>query len=323
MSDTTNSHASASETITVSATPTLLNVNMTNVTKLTGSNFLMWSRQVHTLLDGSTVVPSPTLTTDVGIVPNPEYTMWKRQDRLIYSGLLGAITITIQPILSTASTATEIWTTLSTTYAKPSRGHVKQLRQQIQNWKKGTKSINEYLQGLTTRFDELALLGKALDHEDQIKFILDGLPEEYKTMADQIEGRDTAPSLSEIHEKLLNQEAKLQSALPPTESTTVTANFANSRGSGNNRNHNQRRGGYRGNQTWQQHQMSPTSTQSTPRGYQGRCQICSVYGHSARRCPQLHGAGSTHSVQQGYSPTPQLWQPRANVAQTPLYNPNA
>ena len=81
MSTSTNSHASASETITVSATPTLLNVNMTNVTKLTGSNYLMWSRQVHALLDGyglaghidgSTVVPSPTITNDEGVIPNPE-----------------------------------------------------------------------------------------------------------------------------------------------------------------------------------------------------------------------------------------------------------
>lgn len=214
MADTRN------ETIVVSATSSLLNINMTNVTKLTGSNFLMWSRQVQALLDGyalaghidgSTVVPSPTISTAEGIVPNPDYTLWKRQDRLIYSSLLGAITITIQPILSTATTAMEIWTILSATYAKPSRGHFKQIRQQLQTWKKGTKTISEYFQGLTTRFDELALLGKALDLEDQIEFVLDGLPEEYKTVADQIEGRDTAPSLSEIHEKLLNQEAKLQS----------------------------------------------------------------------------------------------------------------
>lgn len=138
----TNSPASTTETIAVSATTSILNVNMTNVTKLTGSNFLMWSRQVHALLDGydlggyikgSIVVPLATITTDDGITTNPAYTLWKRQDRLIYSALLGAITTTIQPILSTAS---EIWQTLTMTYAKPSRAHVKQIRQQIQNWKK-------------------------------------------------------------------------------------------------------------------------------------------------------------------------------------------
>ncbi|CAN7041607.1 unnamed protein product [Brassica rapa subsp. trilocularis] len=330
MSETHNSPATNSETITVSATPTLLNVNMTNVTKLTGSNFLMWSRQVLALLDGydlagyiegSIVVPPPTTTTDDEITTNPSYTLWKRQDHLIFSALLGAITPTIQPILSTATTAAEIWTTLTTTYAKPSRAHVKQIREQIQTWKKGEKLINDYFQGLTTRFDEIALLGKAMDHEDQIEAILVGLPEEYKTIADQIDGRETPPSLPEIHEKLLNQEAKLQAASSVTTPAPITANYTNSRGSSSyNRNQNSRRGGYRGHQTWQQQQLTASSPQlntNSSRGYQGKCQICSVFGHSARRCPQLHGGSTAHVT------NPPSWQPRANVAQANLYNPNA
>lgn len=290
MSGATNSPHSTIETIAISATTSILNINMSNVTKLTSSNFLMWSRQVHALLDGydlagyidgSVVVPSATLTTDEGVTPNPAFNIWKRQDRLVYSALLGAITTTIQPILSTAATASEIWTTLTMTYAKPSRAHVKQIRQQIQGWKKGTKSINEYFQGLTTRFDELALLGKALDHEDQIEYILDGLPEEYKTMADQIDGRDTPPSLPEIHEKLLNQEAKLQTLSTQPSSAPITANYTNSRGSSsNNRYPNTRRGGYsnnRGAPTWQQQQLTSPTQQNSSRGYQGKCQICSVF----------------------------------------------
>ena len=309
MSETHNSPATNSETITVSATPTLLNVNMTNVAKLTGSNFLMWSRQVLAVLDcydlagyieGSIVVPPQTTTTDDEITTNPSYTLWKRQDRLIFSALLGAITPAIQPILSTATTAAEIWTTLMTTYAKPSRAHVKQIRQQIQTWKKGEKSINDYFQGLTTRFDEIALLGKAMDHEDQIEAILAGLPAEYKTIADQIDGRETPPSLPEFHEKLLNQEAKLQAVSSAPTTAPITANYTNYRGSSSyNRNQNSRRGGYRGHQTWQQQQLTASSQQlnnNSSRGYQGKFQICSVFGHSARRCPQLNG-GSSHSSQ--------------------------
>lgn len=39
-----------------------------------------------------------------------------------------------------------------------------------------------------------------------------GLPEDYKNVADQIENKDTTHSLAKIHERLLNHEAKLQSA---------------------------------------------------------------------------------------------------------------
>lgn len=53
-----------------------------------------------------------------------------------------------------------------------------------------------------------------MDHEDQIDTVLARLPEEYKSIVDQIEGRETAPSITELHEKLLNHEAKLLSASP-------------------------------------------------------------------------------------------------------------
>lgn len=123
-----HSPASSTETIVVSETKSLLNVNMTNVTKLTASNFLMWSRQVSALLDGydlagyldgSVIIPPETITTDGVLTANPAYTIWKRQDKLVYSALLGAITVSIQPILSTTTTSAQIWEILSATYAKP------------------------------------------------------------------------------------------------------------------------------------------------------------------------------------------------------------
>lgn len=140
---------------------------MKNVTKLTFSNFLMWNCQVHALLDGydlagyidgSTVVPPPTITTDAGVAPNPAFVMWKCQDKLIYSRLIRAITTSIQPILSTTNTSAEIWSILTSTYAKPSRGHIKQVKQKIDNWTKDNKSI-KYFQGFTIRFDQLAVVG--------------------------------------------------------------------------------------------------------------------------------------------------------------------
>lgn len=76
----------------------------------------------------------------------------------------------------------------------------------------------------------IALLGKAIDHEDQIEFILEGLSDDYKSVVDQIEGRDSPPSLTEIHEKLLNQEAKLQSMAYVSSSLPSTANTVSYKG---------------------------------------------------------------------------------------------
>ncbi|CAA7035663.1 unnamed protein product [Microthlaspi erraticum] len=283
----------SSETVVVSNSVSIVHVNMSNVTKLTATNFIMWSRQVHALfdgydlagyLDGSIEVPPPTITTDNVVSVNPLYTTWKRQDKLVFSALLGAINVSIQPLLSTANTAAEIWTILTSTYAKPSRGHLKQLRQQLKQWTK-----------------------------------------EYKTVVDQIEGRDTTPSLTEIHEKLINYEAKLQTAIVAAP-TPVSANAAQYRGSnnhnnrgGHNRNNNHHRNN-NNNQTWQQQQFQTRPDSNAPRGYQGRCQICGVYGHSARRCSQIQlpsgASGAQPRPQQPYSAP---WQPRANMVQAPSY----
>lgn len=150
-------------------------------------------------------------------------------------------------------------------------------------------TIDASVQGFVTRFDQLSLLGKPFEIEDQLEYVLGGLPDEYKEVITQIEGRDTPPSIAEVHEKLLNYEVKLQSKNTTTATTPITANVANYRGShssNNNRNYQeQQRPNNSRNQsqplTWQQQQFSAPGGQ-TPRGYQGRCQFCGVQGHSAR-----------------------------------------
>ncbi|XP_019099659.1 PREDICTED: uncharacterized protein LOC109132488 [Camelina sativa] len=206
---------------------------MSNVTKLTASNYLMWNRQVRALLagyglagylDGTTVAPNATVRQSATSIPNPEYNLWERQDQLIVASLLGAISIEIQPMLSKASTSAEIWSLLSSAYAKPTWGHIKQLPEQTNKWRKGSPIVEEYVQGLVVRFDQLATLDKPYEHEEQIEFLLGGLPEDYKPLIDQIDGRDTPPSMPAIHEKIINYELKFQTQVSTSYVVPVTAN---------------------------------------------------------------------------------------------------
>ncbi|XP_019085380.1 PREDICTED: uncharacterized protein LOC109126332 [Camelina sativa] len=280
--------SSSGETITVSASQSILSVNMMNMTKLTSTNFLMWSRQVRALLDSydliayvdeTVVVPPLTTTTDGVTSDNPDYKIWKRQDRLIYSALLGAISLSVQPLLSNTTTSAEIWC---------------------------DKLIEAYFQGLTTRFDQLAHLGNPMVHEDQLEKILGGIPEEFGRVVDQLEGRDRTPTLAEVYEKLLYHEVKLKSVVMSSPYLPATANAVNVRGS-------QSRGQSRGYQHNSRQHNALRSQNSAPRGYQGRCQICGVYGHSARRCSHFQVSGAPFN---NNTPTSVPWQPRANMATT-------
>lgn len=162
-----------------------------------------------------------------------------------------------------------------------------------------------------------------MDVEDQIEYILEGLSDDYKQVADQIQSREVPPSLTEIHEKLLNHEVKLQSVVANSSPLPVSANVASYRPSGNNNNRNNNNGNRghnrynnRNSQTWQQQQQFQPRQDQGSRGYQGKCQICGVFGHSARRCSLFKGQvpppavplRSTHHRKSRGNLVP-IWQP--------------
>ena len=135
----------------IDITKPLLNVNMVNVNKLTSTNYMTWRPQLHALLDGydlagyvdgSTPAPPQTTTVDDHPADNPEYTKWRRQDRLIYSSLIGTLSPPIQSLVTNTKTSHELWKSLSATYATPSRGHIQKLRLQLKQYTKGDKNID-------------------------------------------------------------------------------------------------------------------------------------------------------------------------------------
>ncbi|KAL0759898.1 hypothetical protein Bca101_076048 [Brassica carinata] len=333
MADASPNLTSSAETTTVFNTrdpaSTLLTVNMSSTTKLTNTNYLMWSKQIcalleglelHGFLDATTAVPPNATNAEVQNAANPAYAPWRRQDRLLYSSLIGTISAPLQPLVSSATTTAGIWSLLSQTLGNPTRGHIRQLKLQVQSCTKGTKTISDYLRSIKVTTDELAQLGKPMDPEDISEYVLNGLPEEYKSEVDAIHGRDTTISFVELHERLLNREAMILCKAPvSTPETPITANATDTRFRNNNHN---------SNQTWRPNNRNSNSRNYThqiqnrsPRPYLGRCQACGTQGHSAKYCPEFRIVRGSSSAQQWntnqpwqQTPHPQSWQRRANVA---------
>lgn len=74
----------------------------------------------------------------------------------------------------------------------------------------GKKPVKTNHEGIHGCFDELAILGAAVDDQDLSERILEGLGDDYKELARAFQARDTPISFDEPHEKLLNFEASLQ-----------------------------------------------------------------------------------------------------------------
>lgn len=183
------------------------------------------------------------------------------------------------------------------------------------------------MQGLITRFDQLAVLGKPFDHEDQVELILAGLSDDYKPVIDQIESKDNPPSLTEVHERLLNQEAKLLAttdklslALPASANVAQQRHQSNhNKGNYNSNNKRQYQGSYGSSSSQQPQQQFNNAQENRPfKPYLGKCQICNTQDHSARRCPQFQSRGAPQQMSSPFTP----WQPRANLAVASPYSAN-
>ena len=89
--------------------------------------------------------------------------------------------------------------------------------------KKSSINLSKFIK---YRTNQLAALGKPVNHEDFIGKILDGLDDDYKTIADIVQNHETPILLDELHEKLINQELTLKHLQSDHSSFLVTAKMA-------------------------------------------------------------------------------------------------
>ncbi|CDP06210.1 unnamed protein product [Coffea canephora] len=120
-------------------------------------------------IDGSCPPLPPTINTNDIVSSNPAYQTWLCQDKLLLGTLVGTLSPSLVPLITQSQSSLEAWQTLANTYACLSRGYIKQLRDNLKHITKGIQSITEYMQSIKTQANELAALGKPLDHEDLVE----------------------------------------------------------------------------------------------------------------------------------------------------------
>ncbi|RVW14812.1 Retrovirus-related Pol polyprotein from transposon RE1 [Vitis vinifera] len=192
-----------------------------------------------------------------------------------------------------------------------------------QTWLRQDKLLFGAL-SIKTRADELAALGKPLDQEDLIEKVLEGLDENYQSIIDAVNGRDSTISFDELHEKLINKELSLRNKISPSPlpASAHATNVCFTPWSVTNRTPRLPRSTSAPTQGIIRN--SPTNTRdnrSPARPFLGRCQWCSTQGHVVSRCPlfrqqfpQVQPPSRPGNSSQSRPPAP--WQAQANVTTT-------
>jgi hypothetical protein len=155
--------------------------------------------------------------------------------------------------------------------------------------RKGDISIVSYFSTMRGYTDEMAAVGKPLDDDDVVSYILNGLDADYNSLIEQVNGLTKTISPETLYSRLLDTEARVVSQKMQREQYHMVANAAARGGSDENRQANH--GGYHGNRSG-----GGGSNSNRNNGGGGRpanpnnlykyhqCQVCGKLGHTTLCC---------------------------------------
>ncbi|CAO2143618.1 unnamed protein product [Urochloa humidicola] len=160
--------------------------------KLGKSNHGMWKAQVRTAIRGACLqhhLSSDAKVPDTEIViqvdgkdlkkPNPAHEQWEAEDQQVLSYLLSSISKDVLTQVVSSETAAQAWKTIESMFASQSRAQVVNTRQALSTTKKGNSSVTEYFSKMIALGDGMAAVGRLLEDNELVEYILTGLDEDF------------------------------------------------------------------------------------------------------------------------------------------------
>lgn len=221
MANENSATSSLNQTFTNMNPNNLIAINAANQLplKLTPTNYYSWKTQFDALLygydllgyiDGTKPCPSPETIVDEKTVPNPNFTLWMRQDKLLLLGIIGSLSHKVVPVVRSCKTSAKAWNRLAKLCANPSSSRTMGLAEQLTLINRGSQLVADYLATIRDIADELALIGAPVPNQYLITHTFNGVGTEFKELTAAVRARDTVISFDELHDKLVEYEAFLK-----------------------------------------------------------------------------------------------------------------
>ncbi|KAL5765599.1 hypothetical protein ACOSP7_016216 [Xanthoceras sorbifolium] len=225
--------------------------------------------EVHTHVEGEETLIQKQV--------NPAYSHWKKSDQILLCWLLETLNQGVLGVVTQCRTSLEMWSKLQRVYSQQSLAKILQLRQQLQNIKKDSDSIFDFVLKIKNIGDTLMAVRDEVSERDLLMSLMNGVGHDYDPVVVLISNQHQTMTLEYAHFSFLMHEQRLVHLDSPNPSANFMSNNPNynsinagNRGSSNN---------YRGNRS---------------RGRRGRfngkssqrihCQLCAKPGHGALQC---------------------------------------
>jgi DNA-directed RNA polymerase specialized sigma subunit len=106
------------------------------------------------------------------------------------------------------NTSKQVWSALSNRFASQSTAHIAHIKRQQQSLSQGSKTCTEYLQFAKSLADQLAAVGKTIDDDDLISYVIGGLNSSFNAFVTVVSFNTQIKPLTfdDFQNELLNHE---------------------------------------------------------------------------------------------------------------------
>ncbi|XP_071683600.1 uncharacterized protein [Lolium perenne] len=163
---------------------------------LTRENALVWKAlvipalrgaRVLDLVEGKDKAPAESISTEDAnnkpiTVVNPDYEAWISRDQQVLRWLLNALSPDVLAHVVGLDSSAAVWAALNAHVSGQSKTRVQQFRSALNNTRKGDMSAEKYVAKMKCIAAELSAVGKSLDEDELIYYVLQGLGSHYNNL---------------------------------------------------------------------------------------------------------------------------------------------
>ncbi|KAI0501131.1 hypothetical protein KFK09_016074 [Dendrobium nobile] len=209
--------------------------------QLQPDNYPIWRAQISKVLRANGFEshmhppsPLPPLLdrSDVSNFSNPAHSSWLLTDQNLAVAICSTISSPILPYAIHLDSTFEIWQTLETRFQSTNRSKVIQLKNALHHISLKNSTVTQYLSEIKSLVDQIPAAGSAVDTEDIVLYILNGLPPSYQSFKTSIRTMLSPISLDNLYALLLSEEVNIASDAARTISVDTNTALYSNRGSG-------------------------------------------------------------------------------------------
>ena len=245
MAASSSTMASSSSTSSMSSSlvnqtfPLLSNMSNMMTVKLDNTNYIVWKHQISMVLETYSLyefLEEPQLVLEKFLkdlsgsytaIVNPDFLIWKSKAKALLTFLSSTLSPSVLALTVGCATAIEVWKVLENRFSSVSRSHIMNLKSELHNLKKGSESMDVYLQKIKVVRDKLLAVGVIVDDEELLPIAIKGLPKEFNAFRSTIRTRSTQLSFDELSTLLNAKEESLNNGLDVKDSIFAMAASAN------------------------------------------------------------------------------------------------